>query len=115
MAQIMNRQIISSAMKEINGFNWFVTVEGFREYKIDDKTIPFIMGLFIYCKGPVNAKSQGEQLICKIKEPIFRIHNCTEKPDQLKPGRSLKFEPPYNQSRGVWFEMGKKAVFNKDV
>ena len=115
MAKIMSRQVVSSAVKEINGFNWNLTVEGIREYTIGDKTVPLLLGLFVHCKGPLNAEGQGEQLICKVKEPIFRIHNfCKEKPDLLKPGRSMKFEPPYNP-RGVWFEMKKKAVGNGNV
>ena len=72
-----------------------------------------LLGLFIKCHGPADGGVGVPAVPVRIRPPVFIVHNWKGKESVLKQANSsMKFEPPYENSGGVWIELDGKQVIH---
>lgn len=100
-----------SAEQTINNFKWVMKINFKKAFEKGNKKIPFLLGLFLQCKGPADENYKGSML-SNPRELSFRIHNQLPGIPGLTKTKICRvpFEPPYTQTQGVYYELEGRQV-----
>ena len=103
---------LHSTEQIIKNFKWILNIKYRKKYKKSNgTTIPLLFGIFLQCKGPAE-NYQGNNMFCSVNELNFKIHNSKGSPGLMKTKIcTVPFEPPFDGTNGVWFNLEGKQVF----